>query len=90
MKAIASFNLIVYFIATLQIKRLLESLSTYDVTPSRVTETWDLVQTELECCGVNGDQDYNITPFYQKKNHLPNACCGPLQLDEFGHAEKCR
>jgi len=69
--------------------RLLESLSTYDVTPSRITETWDLVQTELECCGVRNQQDYNITPFYQKKNHLPSACCGPLQLDTFGHAEKC-
>ena len=70
--------------------RLLQSLSEYDVEPGTVTETWDLVQTELSCCGVMGNTNYEMSPYYQKKNHLPVSCCGPLELDIQGHAEKCR
>ena len=47
---------------------------------------WNLVQTELKCCGVNGPGDWHLsnntiveTPF------LPDSCCQAVQIDQ-----KCR
>ena len=69
--------------------RLISSLEQYDVKPDYQTDAWDILQTDLQCCGVSGHQDYQSSPFFIKKNELPISCCGPLELDTMGHAEKC-
>ena len=69
--------------------RLISSLEKYDVDTDALTDAWDIIQTDLQCCGVTGQQDYQTSPFFIKKNQLPISCCGPLELDTMGHAEKC-
>jgi len=69
--------------------RLISSLEQYDVDTDTLTDAWDIIQTDLQCCGVTGQQDYQTSPFFIKKNQLPISCCGLLELDTMGHAEKC-
>ena len=38
---------------------------------SGVTDTWNLVQRELECCGVNNATDWKSTDY----NKTPDSCC---------------
>jgi CD63 antigen len=45
-----------------------------------VTTTWDLVQRELECCGVNNATDWKSTDY----NKTPDSCC---QTDSIGCGE---
>ena len=47
--------------------------------------TWDMVQTDLQCCGVINHQDYP-----SQLSSLPISCCGPLRLDSMNQAEDCR
>ena len=70
--------------------KLVTSLKEYDVTPNTMTDAWDMIQTDLECCGVSGPRDFRQSPFFREKSHLPVSCCGPLVLDVKGQAEKCR
>merc|ERR1711892_15310 len=46
------------------------------------SRAWDLIQTELSCCGLRGARDY-VTPV------LPASCCGPLRIDTLGKVETC-
>lgn len=69
--------------------RLLATLAEYGGEADTVTGSWDMVQTDLGCCGVAGPADYQPTPFFQQVNHLPASCCGPLEVDVTGSAEKC-
>lgn len=75
---------------TLIMDKLETSLKEYDVTPDSMTDAWDMIQTDLECCGVSGPRDFRRSPFFREKNHLPVSCCGSLVLDVQGQAEKCR
>ena len=70
--------------------KLVTGLAEYEVTPNSVSEAWDMIQTELDCCGVSGARDFRESPFYMEKQHLPVSCCGPLKLNIQGQAEKCR
>ena len=70
--------------------KLETSLKEYEVTPDSMTDAWDMMQTDLKCCGVSGPRDYRQSPFFREKSHLPVSCCGPLVLDDQGQAEKCR
>jgi len=54
------------------------------------TEVWDRIQTELECCGLAGVEDYANSTFLSQTGQLPRSCCGPLQIDLFGQIESCR
>ena len=36
-----------------------------------VTTTWDLVQRELQCCGVNNATEWKSTDY----NKTPDSCC---------------
>jgi len=40
-----------------------------------VTDTWDAVQSDFVCCGVNAYQDWENTTFGQKVNGVPDTCC---------------
>jgi len=44
------------------------------------TDAWDLIQTELECCGLAGVEDYANSTFLSQTGQLPRSCCGPLQI----------
>jgi len=54
------------------------------------TDVWDLIQTELECCGLAGVEDYANSTFLSQTGQLPRSCCGPLQIHLFGQIEPCR
>ncbi|XP_031627242.1 CD63 antigen-like [Contarinia nasturtii] len=41
---------------------------------------WDLVQTELKCCGVNSPDDF--TPKVLNGSAFPRSCCLTLKIDE--------
>lgn len=40
-----------------------------------VTETWNIVQHELKCCGAEEYKDWKNTSFSQEKNSVPDSCC---------------
>ena len=70
--------------------RLLESLRKYSGSEEVESEVWDLMQTDLQCCGVRGHQDYLSSTLFLDKEELPRSCCGPLQIDKIGNIAKCR
>jgi len=72
-------------------KKLKKSLEMYgsDSAPDQ-TAAWDLIQTELQCCGLAGVDDYTSSTYLSQTGQLPISCCGPLQLDTLGQAEPCR
>ena len=39
-----------------------------------VTETWNILQHEAQCCGVDTYQDWETVPFSQGSN-VPDSCC---------------
>merc|ERR1711892_601169 len=47
-----------------------------------VTETWDFVQQELECCGVNNYTDWGRVQGWQQ-GVLPDSCC-KVETDSCG------
>lgn len=49
-----------------------------------VTTTWDLVQKNLHCCGVNNWDDWkNVT---QMAGGVPDSCCKAGQVEDCGKA----
>lgn len=72
-------------------RKLHESLEMYgsDSAPEQ-TDAWDLIQTELGCCGLVGVGDYTNSSYLSQTGHLPRSCCGALQLDRLGQAEPCK
>lgn len=72
-------------------KKLKESLEMYGSSTSPdQTAAWDLIQTELHCCGLYDVNDYSSSTFTTHTGHLPRSCCGPLELDTLGVAETCK
>ena len=50
-----------------------------------VTTTWDLVQKEVHCCGVENYGDWkNVTQF--KDGGVPDSCCKGGQVESCGKA----
>jgi len=73
-------------------RKLKKSLEMYgsDSSPEQ-TDAWDVIQTELQCCGLVGVEDYATSTFLsQTGQQLPRSCCGPLQIDTLGQIEHCR
>lgn len=70
-------------------ERLLESLHKYSGSDQLEMEVWDLLQSDLQCCGVKSYQDYQSSALYLEKEQLPRSCCGPLQIDRLGNIAKC-
>ena len=72
-------------------RKLKESLEMYgSPTSPDQTAAWDLIQTELHCCGLQDVNDYSSSNYTSQTGHLPVSCCGPLQLNKFGEPDKCR
>ena len=40
-----------------------------------VTETWNIVQHELKCCGAQEYLDWENTTFSEASNSVPDSCC---------------
>ncbi|CAG9760939.1 unnamed protein product [Ceutorhynchus assimilis] len=47
-------------------------------TNSDIRRTWDIAQHELECCGMNGPDDWHLV---NHNNSLPHTCCPNAQND---------
>lgn len=45
-----------------------------------VTETWNVVQHEFKCCGVQTYADWKDTPFGRTSQDVPDSCC--LQMND--------
>jgi len=50
-----------------------------------VTQTWDIVQTKLHCCGVQNDTDWHTErpDIFPQATQTPDSCC------KSGHVEGC-
>ena len=63
-----------------------DSLDDYQVEP-KVTTSWDSIQTDLKCCGVDTYMDWKNTTFnhpviwMKYRKDVPDSCCvdGPTQ-----------
>merc|ERR1712111_251632 len=56
-------------------KKMKEGMQKYDASESGgVTETWNIMQHDSKCCGVEGFKDWENTPFSQGSN-VPDSCC---------------
>jgi len=42
--------------------------------------TWDNIQKEFECCGVNNFTDWEGTPAFNETNDVPDSCCKNITL----------
>ena len=67
-------------------KNMNEGLKFYDNGNEAFTTTWDLVQQNVECCGVTDYKDWEIrynetTPTAQV---VPNSCCIDGIVDKCG------
>ncbi|XP_059488443.1 CD63 antigen-like isoform X2 [Neocloeon triangulifer] len=57
------------------------NLTLYDYPKSKdgiVRKTWDVIQTDLKCCGINGPEDWQ---HIFNNDTLPNACCEAVPAD---------
>jgi hypothetical protein len=65
-------------IGTVGGSHVVDSLSNYQID-SKVTNSWDDMQTRLMCCGGNnwntGYADYRGTPIGQSSDSVPDSCC---------------
>jgi hypothetical protein len=55
-----------------------------------VTETWDFVQQELQCCGVNNYTDWGRVEGW-REGVVPNSCCkvgASFEVDAIIHCNK--
>lgn len=76
---------------------MLQDVREYDPSKpnSRVTEAWDLTQSQLKCCGIYTEQvnkPYEIWRYNEKLNSgkaddvVPSSCC---KVRDDGTAEQC-
>ena len=49
-----------------------------------VTETWDAVQNEFNCCGVTDWNDWKNQTLFQAKQSVPDSCCKEGQVKGCG------
>ena len=58
-------------------KQMRSSLNDYGGTDTDVTHSWDEIQQDLKCCGVDAYTDWSNTTFNQngKTNNAPDSCC---------------
>jgi len=62
-------------VKTLVEEKMREGMQKYGQGDSEgVTKTWDVIQHESQCCGVDGFQDWANTTF-GKSGNVPDSCC---------------
>ena len=62
-------------VRTLVETKMRDGMKNYDASESSgVTETWNIIQHESKCCGVEGYMDWKNTTFSQGLN-VPDSCC---------------
>jgi len=53
-----------------------EGMKNYNMTGYQgVTETWNMVQQTLECCGTQTYKDWENTTFSMNGTNVPDSCC---------------
>ncbi|XP_053624383.1 CD63 antigen [Plodia interpunctella] len=62
-------------------RRLNDTIADYPNNPN-VKETFDIIQTDLQCCGVRGPEDWHNAT-------LPNSCCSALDIKPNGAVSEC-
>lgn len=56
-------------------KKMKEGMQKYNASHTEgVTKTWNIIQHESKCCGVDGFKDWATTDFSQGSN-VPDSCC---------------
>lgn len=53
-----------------------------DKVAKAATKGWDVIQDELECCGVTGQNDYSENPNLGAANAYPDSCCAEKVKDD--------
>ncbi|CAP23148.2 Protein CBG01956 [Caenorhabditis briggsae] len=51
--------------------------------------TWDHLQRELECCGVNNYTDWYYSVHWPNNQYTPDSCCEPIHFQENSTMENC-
>jgi len=56
-------------------KNMKEGMQSYNKTGSAgVTQTWDIMQSDFKCCGVNNYTEWFAVPMFAN-NDVPDTCC---------------
>jgi len=57
-------------------KTMADSLKNYNEEEHKgVTETWNIMQSDFKCCGVNNFTDWEGTPAFTNTGDVPDTCC---------------
>lgn len=57
-------------------KTMKDSLQNFgDEDHKGVTETWNIMQTDFKCCGVDNYTDWKGTPKFLDSGDVPDSCC---------------
>ncbi|CAL2049213.1 unnamed protein product [Caenorhabditis brenneri] len=51
--------------------------------------TWDHLQTELECCGVDHYTDWYWSVHWPNNQYVPDSCCDPLHFNQNSSVANC-
>jgi len=64
------------------VKTMNTSLQNYGEDEHKgVTETWDIMQNDFKCCGVNNYTDWAGTPAFTDSGDVPDTCCKTVTTD---------
>ncbi|CAI2356436.1 unnamed protein product [Caenorhabditis sp. 36 PRJEB53466] len=75
-------------------KSLLRNINTTTVITKigreiKLQLTWDHLQRELECCGVDTYTDWYYSVHWPINQYTPDSCCNPEHFDEGADNENC-
>lgn len=51
--------------------------------------TWDHLQRELECCGVDNYTDWHYSVHWPNNEYTPDSCCDPMHFSGNSSLENC-
>lgn len=75
-------------------KNMLRNINTTTVVTKMGREiklqyTWDHLQREMECCGVDGFTDWYYSVHWSNNRYVPDSCCDVLHFQENTTIEHC-
>ena len=56
-------------------KTAMQNYGENDKQHDGVKQTWDIVQSDFKCCGVEKYSDWFDTPYGKDVNGVPDSCC---------------